>query len=485
MVDRVKEFLGDIAAEVPGAGEKYRVFLSEVTAKLDENEANASGANRWAQTIYSDLSSERERLKGEMAKRCMTRLSNIGHDPRDTAAAQYIALTTLYRYSVTRLTRKVYRKIKPNLERAVNMKRRKRLVLERKKVVELRYTEYTKTLKPEQWTSIMPLPEVYKLFDDFISSKDDVIGEISKKDALARFPRLTLQFMDSEVNRLASLLPKGTDHSVASMDCYARLNLATSVFGCRICQFGHISGVALCGWTDICSHMNQKSREPFFPRLPFPHLKLDFNSVGYATSTSLIRSLGLDPGTTTTEQLDLIDARFFCGTCPILSIRGVRGRKAYTWTECMTHARQHVVCSWQLLTPEATRFVKEQEPLHPSPVSPAWGCNHCSEHFEQSVSLPSAKVHVNESHGIEKPVVGKDVIAYKHRFNFARGYSSRKPFHYSLEPPCQLMCKMCPRRPIYQLWSMDCLIPHLCRKHHIAEPLQHDHWEKVEIVAQH
>lgn len=136
--------------------------------------------------------------------------------------------------------------------------------------------------------------------------------------------------MGTQVNRLASLLPEGTDHSVASADCYARLNLATSVFECRSCQFGHISGVALCGWTNICSHINQKC-----PKSYFPHLRLEFNSVGYATSLSLIRSLGLDPGTTTPEHLDLIDARFFCGTFPMLSKRGVRGQKAYTWTECV------------------------------------------------------------------------------------------------------------------------------------------------------
>jgi len=226
----------------------------------------------------------------------------------------------------------VYRKIKPDLEIIVNAQKRKRLVLERKDVVKSCYTKYSKTLKPEQWTSIMPLHEVFKdtLFNDFISSEADVIGDISKKDALARFPQLTLEFMDTQVNRLASLLPEGTDHSVASTDCYARLNLATSVFECRICQFSHISGVALCGWTNICSHINQIS-----PESSFPHLRLEFNSVGYATSLSLIRSLGLDPGTTTPEQLDQIDARFFCGTCPILSMRGVRGRKAYTWTECV------------------------------------------------------------------------------------------------------------------------------------------------------
>jgi hypothetical protein len=226
----------------------------------------------------------------------------------------------------------VYRKIKPKLEIIVNAQKRKRLILERKDVVKSCYTEYSRTLKPEQWTSIMPLHEVFKdtLFKDFIFSEADVIREISKKDALARFPQLTLEFMDSQVYRLASLLPGGADHSVASIDCYARLNLATSVFDCRLCQFHDISGVALCGWTNICSHMNQKS-----PESSVPHLRLEFNSVGSATSLSLIRSLGLDPGTTTPEQLDLIDARFFCGTCPILSMRGIRGRKAYTWTECV------------------------------------------------------------------------------------------------------------------------------------------------------
>ncbi|EDR15994.1 uncharacterized protein LACBIDRAFT_291826 [Laccaria bicolor S238N-H82] len=379
-----------------------RYMKKDVEAMVDRN---ALGANGWAQTIYSASLSENTRFTLEMAKRCMTRLENIGHDPLDTAAAQSVAFSGLFRHSTMRLTRKVYRKIKPDLERMVNQQKRKRLVLERKRQVKLCYTEYSKTLKSEQWTSIMPLHEVFKdaFFNNFVSSEADVVGDISKKDALALFPQLTLKFMDSQVNRLASLLPEGTDYFVPSMDCYSRLNLATSVFGCRLCQFGHISGVALCGWTNICSHINQKSRK----YASFPHLKIEFNPDDCATSASLIRSLGLDPATTTQEQLDLIDARFFCGSCPILSMRGVRGRKAYTWTECVGFFAIVVVI--QLLTPEATRFVKEQEPLYPSSVSPAWGCNHCSEHFEQSVSLSSAKAHVNESrwqrcHRVQAPV---------------------------------------------------------------------------------
>jgi hypothetical protein len=44
----------------------------------------------------------------------MTRLANIGHDPRDTAAAQNMAFTILFRHSATRLTRKGKRLMQPN-----------------------------------------------------------------------------------------------------------------------------------------------------------------------------------------------------------------------------------------------------------------------------------------------------------------------------------------------------------------------------------
>lgn len=48
----------------------------------------------------------------------------------------------------------MYRKIKPDVEIIVNAQKRKRLVLERKDVVKLCYTEYSKTLKPEQFSKI-------------------------------------------------------------------------------------------------------------------------------------------------------------------------------------------------------------------------------------------------------------------------------------------------------------------------------------------
>ena len=215
----------------------------------------------------------------------------------------------------------------------VRRKKMKRLSWERQNVVKSYYTEYRMTLKPEQWAYVPPLHQLSRdsLFSDFLSSKADPMAELSREAALARFPRLISQFVDSQVAHLASLLPEETEHVIAPMDSRARVSLATSVFFCRVCLDSQLCGVALCGWTNIYPHLSNS--RPSYDRLY--HMNLRFNSVGYSAVCSLIRCLGLDPATTTPEHLDLIDARFFCEACPISSVQGVRGRKAFKWTECV------------------------------------------------------------------------------------------------------------------------------------------------------
>ncbi|EDR16014.1 uncharacterized protein LACBIDRAFT_291835 [Laccaria bicolor S238N-H82] len=374
-VDEVKRFLADIDAEVPGAAENYQTFLIDTAEKCDENNISVRKANTWAQGVYVEIFCDQGRLQRESLKRCLTRLVNTGHDLRDTIAAERLVLCGLFRARrIIRVTGKVYREIKPDIESMVYRKKMKRLSWERQNVVKSYYTEYRMTLKPEQWAYVPPLHQISRdsLFSDFLSSDADPMAELSRETALARFPRLISEFMNSQIAHLASLLPEETEHVSPPMDSRARIAHAT------------------------------------------------------------------------------IESVYF----------------------------------WQLLTPEATQFVKEHEPIFPPADATAWGCNHCPEHFGKSVSLPCAKSHVKEIHNMEWPVIGKDVIAYKHQFHpQPRGYASRKPFHYALEPPCQFMCKMCPKRPVYQLWSMQDLIPHLWNKHHVPGPRQHHHWEKIEITV--
>ncbi|EDR15367.1 uncharacterized protein LACBIDRAFT_321148 [Laccaria bicolor S238N-H82] len=378
-VDEVKGFLADIDAEVPGATESYQTFLIDTAEKCEKNNISARGANTWAQGVYADISCDQEHLQRESPKRCLTRLVNTGHDLRDTIAAERLVL--------------FYREIKPDIESMVYRKKMKRLSWERQNLVRSYYTEYRMTLKPEQWAYVPPLHQISRdsLFSDFLSSEADPMAELSRETALARFPRLISEFMDSQIARLASLLPEETEYVIAP------------VFFCRLC-----------------------------------HMNLRFNSVGYSAHAPCRLYEAFEVG------------------------KHLSGRNV------LTHATMESVYFWQLLTPEATQFVKEHEPLFPPAEATAWGCNHCPEHFEKSVSLSCAKSHVKEIHNMEWPVIGKDVIAYKHQFHLQpRGYASWRPFHYALEPPCQFMCKMCPKRPVYQLWSMQDLIPHLWRNNMI------------------
>ena len=54
----------------------------------------------------------------------------------------------------------------------------------------------------------------------------------------------------------------------------------------------------------------------------------------------------------------------------------------------------HNTPGWLLLTPEATRFVKEHEYKYPRPISEIWRCNLCASHYDNLVSQIDAIEHV-------------------------------------------------------------------------------------------
>jgi len=48
----------------------------------------------------------------------------------------------------------------------------------------------------------------------------------------------------------------------------------------------------------------------------------------------------------------------------------------------MANDVMHNAPAWLLLTPEATRFVREHEGPYPNKNLQVWRCNHCAENFE-------------------------------------------------------------------------------------------------------
>jgi hypothetical protein len=116
-----------------------------------------------------------------------------------------------------------------------------------------------------------------------------------------------------------------------------RMKKVTAIFSCISCKTGRQAGLAVVGWDAASVHMCGS-----YPHLF--HTNWEFCSVGYAAAASIIRQLGLDPDTATPEDMDKIDARFFCGNCPVKTCRRVQGRKAYTWRECVCISFSSLCC---------------------------------------------------------------------------------------------------------------------------------------------
>jgi hypothetical protein len=122
------------------------------------------------------------------------------------------------------------------------------------------------------------------------------------------------------------------------------LELATSVFSCPPCEAeakAPSEASALVGWNELKNHLYcTTSKEKISAttsqdkkgksRLEIP---LRADKGGTKDATSLLKMLGLDPSTTTAEQLDVLDPRFLCLCCPREVSKGVKGRKAMGWRE--------------------------------------------------------------------------------------------------------------------------------------------------------
>ena len=205
--------------------------------------------------------------------------------------------------------------------------RRRFLVAARKKLVNDLYTAHQRTLPPISWSH---LPNEGVIFEDspfavFISSESNEIGQLPEGSVQSDL----VPFLSSWMQARESSIYANPYARVASPNS-TNLELAVNVFICPVCDMDrtkrHTS--VLIGLNDLRSH---------FRCLDLPDtLDLVFSFEGLACALTLVGLLDMDPATATVDDLDARDARFFCETCEISWNRGVFGRQALTWRECVS-----------------------------------------------------------------------------------------------------------------------------------------------------
>ena len=185
-----------------------------------------------------------------------------------------------------------------------------------------RYRAHQKTLPPTSWPNLPNVEAIYERepFAAFIASESNEVGELPEEPVqsdLASFPDSWVQMHESNIYaRLESP--------------YENLDLAVNVFVCASCEEDGIRCPAsiLIGLKDLRSHFKCIN----------PQFEFRFSFAGRASALALVDLLGMDPKTATVNDLDARDARFFCEGCNVSWNRGVLGRQALTWRECVSCA---------------------------------------------------------------------------------------------------------------------------------------------------
>ncbi|KAJ7223304.1 hypothetical protein GGX14DRAFT_427331 [Mycena pura] len=237
------------------------------------------------------------------------------------------------------------------------------------------------------------------------------------------------------------------------------LDLATTVFTC-FCR----PQCCLVGWQDA------SARHGFYCLSNISHVM--FSEPASTAARVLVQLIGLDPHSSTPEEMDALDPRFVCDDCPVTTRRE---REIMGWRVCLQHTLEYSlkqtgppkhISSWSLLSPEAATDARRRQGQDPSHMDSIWLCNLCPAHFSRRVKRGAAVAHVSTEHRIAHPTEGVHFI-----YDIGARRSSRPPVFLSCgSHPTEYRCNQCAAETphIVKLLSLRAVMSHVPAKHGVA-----------------
>lgn len=494
-----------ITREEPGAKEAFDAYKAKRKASVDPINEHAATCLRWAEELTECYVGDLERRQSNIIKRVQSRFKRLGYHPEDVRNATSEIAPHVDSLNRPRLSNKQWEALKTYFEPTVIRVQEERwarergiLINKRKEFVHELYREYKKSVPPLTWAYLPPHYAVYqfKPFEDLINAPhSDELDRASCEEALWCLPKEIRDWTLTKKRQLVSLLPgRGSGGTTTSQhagpssersgpsqemeDNFEALQLATSVFCCLGSNVSpqRKAGLCLIGWEAAGPHLRCTSLETYWEK------RLHFSQRGHDAATALVNLACLDPRTTTAADMDRLDYRYICTSCPIATYTGFKGRHAYNWRDAVLHYIKmphdgqgtHTSPTWSLLTIEAEYDVKRREEYDPYTTESSWSCVHCPEHFKNMVPRTEAIRHVKVKHNISTPVENDDFFYLITRTD----RTPRRQAGFPQDPSAEYRCTYC----VSHLHNMKGIRRHLRRWHDIGVPMAKTDYAHVETI---
>ncbi|PPQ96557.1 hypothetical protein CVT26_006364 [Gymnopilus dilepis] len=450
---------------------------------------------RWCSAVYRHCWVEFvENRKNNFINLACKVLVRMGHQQQDLP--RYYINTYLMRYFEkkrrARFSKKEFHSNFSGLEALANSAKEQRLERERaalrkslqERVTSFYYDLVQRSVPPERWDyipqghniHILHLPAVVRYIDTDYGLESNV-PDLAVTDVDVVILDFTEALMMKTRQRLLHVLKMS--HPSALLwedDCgdkIEKLNLATAVFTHFLigssCPCHRSAPEILFGCEEAVRHGSCASIPLFRGGTTTCDSEADnfgFSKDAYNTVVLLLRLLKLDPHTTLARDLDSLNKRFVCISCPLKSDYPRRpevwGRYTMDWRQCVSHFSGCYYSKdkpprFALLTVEATESVLVQENDRYHAYGNRWLKNNTSPISQHSLTdvLNIYIFSIAQRHKVANPAEG---VNYFYRRPLSRKYPTNV-----LEFPAgnpNRRCLLCQGPTRGRLWTSNALSAH-------------------------
>ncbi|KAG9002425.1 hypothetical protein FRB94_003944 [Tulasnella sp. JGI-2019a] len=349
MATVIEDYENLILARTPGAKEAFESFKTAEKAKMAVIAKDLIVYNRWHNGRRDLVNARSQELRAKRAEVFTAKLLAEGYDSRDirsafwafTSAPELLEDESGWIAIRSRAVKAVFNRKKERIERE-----RKTLLNRRRTVAINLLMEHPVNINIKGDVFSPSLQEVASTFEPiaFIVDRegdDDVIGE-DFEGALEGVEEWVEGWRTKKQIEILQIMVSAGAAAIADPSTeqdFARLKLATTMFLCTTSNraFHPTSGGLMCSTLLGQRHIRQCRSKGFI----WNTACLKYNTDSEEMIRQLVVAVGRDPETTTADQMDDLNARFYCQGCPKWD------KLARSWRNCAAHFEDHPLATFQ------------------------------------------------------------------------------------------------------------------------------------------